>query len=110
MNPSDFPPLPNGFARLSVEGELWDVPIAGLDEAIAKAPSLKILASTPDEWVRHVNAQIQSEWNLRFFLTPVDVEFLEACAVSWGEGVDTAARMREKGEFILVGNPTDEGD
>lgn len=101
-----FPPLRDGYARLKdTDGSVHDIPYGQLQKAFEVAPSAKVLARTQDEWISYLNDLSYSEaaWFLREYLTPSDLEFLEACGISWGDGVGTAAQLRKENRIVQVG-------
>lgn len=106
---SKISPLAKGYARVTFSNEIWDIPLANLDKILAEYKSVKVLARTQNEWLNHINTLIRSPWKFRIFITADDIEFLEQCGISWGEGADTAAQMREKGTVIMMGIPAEEG-
>ncbi|HKS82988.1 MAG TPA: hypothetical protein VJR23_15905 [Candidatus Acidoferrales bacterium] len=105
---SKMQPVPEGYARIDVSNEIWDIPLASLDKILAELKTIKVLARTQEEWLNHLAMLVQTKLKFRILVTADDVEFLEQCGICWSEGADTAAQMREKDIVIVTGIPADD--
>ena len=81
------PPLRSLRVRfLSSDGHVHDVKSSGLNDARKIDPELRVLATTPEEWIDFLVDQklIERHWALRNIVTDVDTKMLQSMGIKWG--------------------------